>query len=188
MRVSASDIYVKKGGNICWLGVFLLLLHLNITKTGNMKRLLILFLSVMAVNVVCLAQNDNRMRVILKDGGVADFFVTEVEKVVWDNNSSEGGGDVDPDKPSVTGDATNVTTNSATLTCYANNILDNLSGIEVGVIYCTEGTPSKSNGTRRTVNLYNVESDGKYTVNLTGLNENTTYYYRSYVLQGGLWF
>ena len=134
------------------------------------------------------AQAQSQMHVNLKNGSVLNVFVSEIESVSWDAPS--GTPDVnDPDNPTFTGDATDITSYSALLTCYANNILDNLSSdLKIGIIYCTEGTPSKSNGTQKTVSKSQVAGDGKYTISLTGLSEGTTYYYRSFVYQSGLWF
>ena len=97
--------------------------------------------------------------------------------------------DNNPDEQTVTGAASDIDYYSARVTAYANNILDNLAtDLKVGVIYCTSGTPSKTNGTQVTVAKQNIAADGKYTVLLSGLTENTTYYYRSFVYQSGIYF
>lgn len=151
-----------------------------------MKRYLLSLLTLLAFALG--AQAQNQMHVNLKNGSVLNVFVSEIESVTWDAPDTTP--DVnDPDNPTFTGDATEITSYSALLTCYANNILDNLSSdLKIGIIYCTEGTPSKSNGTQKTVSKSQVASDGKYTISLTGLTDGTTYYYRSFVYQSGLWF
>ena len=98
--------------------------------------------------------------------------------------------DINPDTdPSVTGDAIDVTNKSATLVGYATSIRDNLStDLRVGFIYCQEGTPSRSNGTQVDVSVNSVAADGRYTKTIGNLLSETTYYYRSFVYQSGLWF
>ena len=92
------------------------------------------------------------------------------------------------DETTVTGSATEITNNTATITSWAN-ILDNLStDLKIGIIYTTDGTPTKSNGTQITVSKSSLGSDAKYTVQLTNLSSSTTYYYRSFVYQSGVWF
>lgn len=141
--------------------------------------------------LVCLAlgvQAQNQMHVNMKNGSKMNIFVSEIESVTWDT-IEEGSGDNNPDDPTVTGDALNITGNSATIVGYANNVRDNEStDLKIGIIYCTEGTPNKSNGVQKTVSKSQVAADGKYTINLTGLSRGTTYYYRSFVYQSGLWF
>ena len=148
----------------------------------------ILFTLMVLFAMMNMVAQDRQMHVNLKNGSVLNVFLSEIEDITWDYDA-EGGDVNNPEEPTVTGDATEITHYSATLTCYANNILDNLSNdLKVGIIYSTEGTPSKSNGTQNTVSTYNIGSDGKYTISLTGLTEGTTYYYRSFVYQSGIWF
>lgn len=133
-------------------------------------------------------QAQNQMHVNMKDGSVMNIFVSEIESVTWDATNDDQG-DNNPDDPTVTGDATDITGNSATIVGYANNVRDNEStDLKIGIIYCTEGTPNKSNGIQKIVYKSDVASDGKYTISLTGLQRGTTYYYRSFVYQSGLWF
>ena len=129
-----------------------------------------------------------KMQVELNNGYVTDFYVSEIKQIIWSyDNPGQGGGE--EDEPTVTGDATDITNYTATITAWANNIRDNLSqDLEVGIIYTAEGTPSKSNGKRKTVLKSDIAEDGRYSVTLTGLSPSTTYYYRSYVYQSGLWF
>lgn len=128
-----------------------------------------------------------KMQVKLHNGFISDFYVSEIEEIVWSYDNPGSGGE--EDEPTVTGDATDITNYTATITAWANNIRDNLSqDLEVGIIYTAEGTPSKNNGTRKTVRKSDIADDGRYSVTLTGLSPSTTYYYRSYVYQSGLWF
>lgn len=151
-----------------------------------MKRTLLSLLTFLAMSITAIAQN--QMHVTLKNGSVMNVFVSEIEQITWDSNDDSGRTN-DPTEPTVTGDATDITSYSATLTCYANNILENLSNdLKVGVIYCTEGTPNKSNGQQLSVSTNRIDADGKYTLTLSGLTEGTTYYYRSFVYQSGIWF
>ena len=129
-----------------------------------------------------------KMKVTLNDGHISDFFVSEIKDISWEEYKPGGEGN-DENEPTVTGDATDVTTTTATITAWANNILDNLStDLEVGIIYTSEGTPSKSNGKKQIVNTSDIASDGEYSVKLTGLLPSTTYSYRSYVYQSDLYF
>lgn len=151
-----------------------------------MKRYIFSLLTIFTFAISALAQN--QMHVFMKDGSSINLYVTEIDHVEWDSNSDEL--DInDPDDSIVTGNVINVTANSATIEGYANNVRDNeASDLKIGIIYCTEGTPSKSNGTQLTVTKSQVANDGKYVVDLTGLTSGTVYYYRSYIYQNGLWF
>lgn len=151
-----------------------------------MKRYIFSLLTIFTFAISASAQN--QMHVFMKDGSSINLYVTEIDHVEWDSNSSDPEVN-NPDDTTVTGEAFDITENSATIEGYANNVRDNEAGdLKIGIIYCTDGTPSKSNGTQLTVTKSQVAIDGKYTINLTGLGPNTTYYYRSYVYQSGLWF
>lgn len=151
-----------------------------------MKRYLLSLLTLLIFAIG--AQAQRQMHLNMKDGNVLNIFTSDIESVTWDTNTDDP--DVNnPDDPTVTGEALNITENSATIVGYANNVRDNEStDLKFGIIYCTDGTPNKSNGTQKTVTLSQVAADGKYTINLTGLSRGTTYYYRSFVYQSGLWF
>lgn len=150
------------------------------------KYLLLTFCALLSLSQGVLAQS--QMHVNMKNGSVLNVFVSEIESITWDA-PTDNPGENNPDDPTVTGDALNVTENSATIVGYANGVRDNEStDLKIGIIYCTKGTPSKSNGTQKTVTKSQVAADGRYTINLTGLGPSTTYYYRSFVYQSGLWF
>lgn len=150
------------------------------------KYLLLTLCALLSLSQGMLAQS--QMHVNMKDGSVMNVFVSEIESITW-NATTDDPGENNPDDPTVTGDAVDVTENSATIVGYANGVRDNEStDLKIGIIYCTEGTPSKSNGTQKTVTKSQVAADGRYTINLTGLGPGTTYYYRSFVYQSGLWF
>ena len=150
------------------------------------KYLLLTLCALLSLSQGVLAQP--QMHVNMKNGSVMNVFVSEIESITWDDPTDDPG-ENNPDDPTVTGDAVDVTENSATIVGYANNVRDNEStDLKIGIIYCTEGTPNKSNGTQRTVSKSQVDADGRYTIDLTGLGPGTTYYYRSFVYQSGLWF
>ena len=76
-----------------------------------------------------------------------------------------------------TGSATNVTHNGATLSGTINNSDKSLT---CGIIYGTSSSLSSSSGTKKS-----TTSSGTFSVSLTGLNPNTTYYYRAYAVVDG---
>lgn len=84
-----------------------------------------------------------------------------------------------PNELTVTGDALEVTNNSATLTGYANLPLEMGNAI-VGVLY--DKNPSFENGTK--VVATGLDGNNKFTVTATGLEASTTYYFKSYVQNG----
>lgn len=128
-----------------------------------------------------------QMKVRTIDGLITPFNVNRVDSVYFEIVESDDNGN-DEDETTVTGNATDITTYTATITSWAN-ILDNLSlDLKVGIIYTQEGTPSKSNGTQKTVSTSSLGSDAKFTIQLTNLAPSTTYYYRSFVYQSGIWF
>ena len=93
-----------------------------------------------------------------------------------------------PDETSVTGSAYNISYNSASVKAWAN-ILNNLStDVKAGIIFCTTGTPNKNNGSQIEISKSDLDSSGQYTVDITQLAPATTYYFRSYAFQSGLWF
>lgn len=151
-----------------------------------MKKILFILVALLCCTLSIQAQD--QVHVNLKNGTVMNFFVSEIDSITLESSTSEGG-ENNPDDPTVTGEAINITENSATIVGYANNVRDNLStDLKIGIIYCTEGTPNKSNGTQKTVSQSLVADDGKYSISVTGLSRGTTYYYRSFVYQSGLWF
>ena len=150
-----------------------------------MKKTYLLLL----LSLSCLfSMAQTRMQIYFTDGSMAEYMTSQIDYIKWitDKGSTDG---TETSDPSVTGDASAITNYSAVVTCYANNILDNLSNdLKVGIIYCTEGTPSKSNGQQSTISTSQVASNGEYSIKLTNLSPATTYYYRSFVYQSGLWF
>ena len=76
-----------------------------------------------------------------------------------------------------TGYATEITMTAATLSGTVNNTHQPLS---CGIIYGTTSSLSSTSGT-----LMSTTSKGSYEVSVSGLSENTTYYYRAYVIDGG---
>lgn len=117
----------------------------------------------------------------------AEYSVEQLDSITFAEVDSSGG--LDATDPSVTGDATDITNNSATLVGYATSIGDNLStDLRVGFIYSLEGTPNKSNGTQVEVAVTNVAENGRYSKAIGNLLSDATYYYRSFVYQSGIWF
>lgn len=155
-----------------------------------MKNLQHLLLTAAMLVVSLIAQAQANMTIELKNGSILSFYISEISKISWNNGTNNPGGVVnDPDLQSVTGDAIEVTSYSANITCYANNILDNLAtDLKVGVIYTDKETLWKNDGKQVTVSKSSIGSDGKYTVLLNNLKENTTYQYRSFVYQSGIYF
>lgn len=155
-----------------------------------MRKLQHMLLTAIMLILSLTAQAQAKMTVELKNGTNLSFYISEINKISWtEGNDTPSGGDNNPGEQTVTGDATDVTSYSAKVTCYANNILENeATDLKVGIIYTDNGTPSNSNGKRVTVSKSNIGSDGKYTINLTDLKQNTTYQYRSFVYMSGIYF
>lgn len=128
-----------------------------------------------------------QLKVRTDDGLVTSYNVNRVDSIYFEFVVSDDNGN-DEDETTVSGNATDITTCTATITSWAN-ILDNLSSdLKVGIIYTSDGTPNKSNGSQITVSTSNIGDDAKYTITLTDLIPATTYYYRSFVYQSGVWF
>ena len=128
-----------------------------------------------------------QMKVRTLDGLITPFNVDSIESVYFELMESDDDGN-DEDETTVTGSASDITNCTAKITSWAN-ILDNHStDLKVGIIYTSQGTPSNSNGTQITVSTSSLSRDAKYTVSLTNLAPTTTYYYRSFVYQSGIWF
>lgn len=131
-----------------------------------------------------------QMKVRTFNGQVTRFNTDQIDSIYFELVEPEdNGNDVnDVNETTVTGNATDITNYTASISSWAN-ILDNLStDLKVGIIYTQEGTPSKSNGTQKTVSTLSIGGDAKYTILLTDLAPSTTYYYRSFVYQSGIWF
>ena len=76
-----------------------------------------------------------------------------------------------------TGSATNITSCSATL---GGSIDGADQSLDCGIIYGTSSTLSSTNGTKKS-----TTSNSDFSLSVTGLKAQTTYYYRAYVIVGG---
>ena len=76
-----------------------------------------------------------------------------------------------------TGSATSITSSSATLSGSVSGADQSLT---CGIIYGTSSSLSSSSGTKKS-----TTSSGSYSISVTGLNANTTYYYRAYAIVDG---
>ena len=83
--------------------------------------------------------------------------------------------------PVVTAEATDVTMNSALLYGYVNTEYL-LMGDERGFIVSTSSTPSLENGQKYVSS--EVDRNGKYFVQVSGLTSSTTYYYKAFLNTG----
>ena len=148
-----------------------------------MRKCFFLFALLLSV----LTAGAQKMVVHMAGNQTVEFDAMQLDSINFIEVDNPG---IDPDTdPSVTGDAIDVTSKSATLVGYATSIRDNLStDLRVGFIYCQKGTPSKSNGTQVDVSVNSVAADGRYTKTIGNLLYDATYYYRSFVYQSGLWF
>lgn len=93
-----------------------------------------------------------------------------------DNNKSE---------ISVTGRATNITPFSVELTCYANLSFETSNDITIGVLCSEQPDPTIDNAQNYTTD--EVDDDAKYIIYAYNLKPNTKYFYRSYVMQNGIY-
>ena len=84
-----------------------------------------------------------------------------------------------------TGEASSVTASSAVVSGYAEGLESAETLCELGVCYTTSGTPSINNG--KFVSSGRTSS-GDFTVSLTGLKPNTTYYYVTLLAIDGEYF
>ncbi len=84
-----------------------------------------------------------------------------------------------------TGESSSVTANSAVVAGYAEGLESAETLCELGVCYSTSGTPSINNG--KFVSSGRTSS-GDFTVSLTGLKPNTTYYYATCMAIDGEYF
>ena len=80
-----------------------------------------------------------------------------------------------------TREVTDITSVSASISGYVEQlIIEEGTNVEIGIVYSsTDSIPDINNGI--TI-LSDSEAEGKYTVSLTGLSDNATYFYRSYVI------
>ena len=76
-----------------------------------------------------------------------------------------------------TGSATDVTSSGATLSGSIGGVSQSLT---CGIIYGTSSSLSSSSGTKKS-----TTSSGSYSVSVTNLSDNTTYYYRAYAVVNG---
>ncbi len=81
-------------------------------------------------------------------------------------------------------DATKITKNSAMFKGEISNYTDKDNG-ECGFFYNNTGIPSESNGTKISVGKLSNFSKGTFANELSGLEENTRYYYCSYYYANG---
>ena len=83
------------------------------------------------------------------------------------------------DELTITGDVLEVTSNSATITGYANLPFE-LGDAEVGIMFDKQ----QSFAEVKKVAASELDGNNKFTVTVTGLESSTTYYYKSYVQNG----
>lgn len=124
--------------------------------------------------------------VVHTDDGLSYTFNTEKVKsvsFVLTNTDNE----VDEEFTTTTGNVSEITDSSATIIAWA--IIDEKmpTDLNIGIIFSTAGTPNNNNGTWMTVNPSSIGIDGKYIIKLTDLAPSTTYYYRSFICQSGVW-
>ena len=95
------------------------------------------------------------------------------------NGGNSGGGTTEQ---VMTGTASDVTENSATVTCNFTSSV-NAGSLQLGVLYSTER--SAVDNRQGTFGLANHVEGNTYTVGLSSLLSNTIYYYRAYMVSGG---
>lgn len=96
-----------------------------------------------------------------------------------EENRNNGGGKNNSEELTTTGEALEVTDNSAKLTGYANLPLE-LGDAEVGIMYDKVQSFESSKKAVAT----GLDGNNKFTVIVIGLEPSTTYYYKSYVQNG----
>lgn len=84
----------------------------------------------------------------------------------------------------ITAEASDVTEWSAELKAYANPTPE-MGSIAMGVLFSTETEPGLDNGTKRTSNELDVNN--MFSISASNLSSETTYYYKAFVLYGGVY-
>lgn len=157
-------------------------------KEGDLikKTMKTRLLYIMYALLVVMAMQAQRYKMVmyLSNGMKMEQFVEDIDSIVWVEAEIDNDDD-DPDEPTATGEAKDVDIYSATLTARVRNMADvNDADMSVGVIYCTDGAPASNNGNIEMVSMTNVEADGTYSVDVTGLSPATTYCYCSFISMG----
>ncbi len=80
-----------------------------------------------------------------------------------------------------TGTAGDITSSGATIS--GNSVSGVSSSVTVGIIYGTSSTLSSTSGTKKS-----TTSSGTYSITLSGLSDETTYYYRAYAVVDGEYY
>ena len=96
-----------------------------------------------------------------------------------ENIEGGGGNKNNPEELTVTGEVSDITAYTATLTGYANLPFE-LGDAEVGIIYDKD----QSFGDAKKAVATGLDGNNKFTVTATGLEPSTTYYYKAYVQNG----
>ena len=96
-----------------------------------------------------------------------------------ENNDNDGDGKGNDGDLTITGEALDVTDVSATFTGYANLPLE-FGTAEVGILY----DKGQSFESAKKVVATGLDGNNKFTVTASGLESNTTYYFKSYVQNG----
>ena len=96
-----------------------------------------------------------------------------------DNNGENGEGQNDPEKLATTGEASDVTDCSATLTGYTNFPYEPRDA-EVGIMY----DKSQSFDGAKKIAAAGLDANNKFTVTATDLEPSTTYYFKAYFQEG----
>ena len=127
-----------------------------------------------------------QMVVYTDDGLTYPFNIERIDSISFVLMNTDYNGNDEKDT-TATGDASEITNNSATITAWAK-IHDKMpTDLKVGIIFTATGIPDNSTGTQMTVIPSSLDSDGRYMIKLTELTSSTTYYYRSFVYRNGVW-
>lgn len=115
------------------------------------------------------------------------FLSLFIAIALWscNNDAEEAPGSNIQKEISVTGEAIDITEFTATLCGYAN-VSFGVDDVTMGVIYSTNANPTLNNG----VELISkeIDSNNMFMVQATDLQYNTTYYYKSFVKRGGVYY
>lgn len=125
-----------------------------------------------------LNNNVESMLVTIKAlSGQVDYLAGRVAKL----EEGQGGQEEPVNIAVTTGTAKDITATEVTIS--DNSVNGAPSSITVGIIYGTSSSLSETNGQKES-----TVSSGSYSVSLSNLNSETTYYYRAYALYNGKYY
>ena len=134
-----------------------------------MKRTIMIALAVVITTIISAQE---KMKVVLNDGTTAEYEVKKIKEIFFEGS----------ELTLTTGGASNITSNSAEISCTIEGSLGNIIG---GILLSTSKTLDYDNCQKVVMRILN---NGQNSFLVNDLSESTTYYYRAFTKVDGIYY